>query len=39
VGWVSVGTIAYRARRKGQSLLPESEPEAEEPDADEPALA
>ena len=39
VGWVSVGMIAYRARRKGQRLLPESEPEAEEPDADEPALA
>jgi uncharacterized protein (TIRG00374 family) len=31
VGWVSVGMIAYRARRKGQ--LPElgSEPDAEEP--------
>jgi len=39
VGWVSVGTIAYRARRKGQRLLPKSEPEADESDADEPALA
>ena len=44
VGWVSVGTIAYRARRKGQRLLPDSAPDVEgsdigEPDADEPALA
>jgi uncharacterized protein (TIRG00374 family) len=34
VGWVSVGMIAYRARRKGG--LPEL---ASEPDADEPAPA
>jgi uncharacterized protein (TIRG00374 family) len=44
VGWISVGAIAYRARRSGQSLLPASEPEAGasavgDPDADEPALA
>jgi uncharacterized protein (TIRG00374 family) len=34
VGWVSVGMIAYRARRKIGRSQPESEP-----DADEPALA
>jgi uncharacterized protein (TIRG00374 family) len=34
VGWVSVGMIAYRARRKGEGPAVESEP-----DADEPALA
>ena len=46
VGWVSVGAIAYRARRRGQRLLPETAPdvagpdvaraEASEPDVGEP---
>ena len=34
VGWVSVGTIAYRARRKGQRLLPETEPDVGPPAPD-----
>lgn len=30
VGWVSVGVIAYRGRRRGEPVLPEAEPEAAE---------